>query len=459
MKKNFKYLNLFAAALMLSLGLGSCSSDDESTPMPNGKFDTSFRLALSNPATYGASAEDQNATSYELSFETVDVFVFSVDGTLESHTQRKAADFDRIAGTDKWELKSGKSIGAMTGDKLIYVGLNLPADIAANIKKNGPSSSNAIVAITDLERAEGISMFNREVVKETLVEDTSGAKNVVTVPVSRLLAKVLFFEKTANRVYDVKETGAKASDVHFAVGNVNNEFFPLPDLVGNTDPNFTNDDMSARFLQPGINLDSYQPINLKGTSVKDGKSVYATENTITDGLVVQGAATYGIVRVVYTPAKTVSLTNPSDGNSTLKENLNPVKGKTFHLVRTLNPLNNQMIDLLFENLDEAKAYAAAKNGNPDDICTYTDGLAYYPVFLKDVAKAGASKYSIYRNTAYQVTINDIHGLGSHTDQPNEKPKGIIDPKDPIDQETSVDVDIVINDWVMASPQDEDLIGR
>lgn len=443
MKKDLKSLALFA--MSLTVGLSSCSSDDEVSVDPNQKEQTRFSISISNPATY---AEDANATTEEVAFNAVDVFIYKKGGAYESHVFLDKEDFVKESGSNIWKIKDASRILSTIGDKEIYVGLNLPSSVVAQVKATGLLAVNTIAAVNELKAsANGFAMFSKSVKEYSLKKEEGSHKNEVTVAVSRLLAKVAFYaDKTE---FDVLGVGGKARNLQFTTGNVNNKFYAIQPLDF-SDPNFAPLDESATFLHPGSGVDAYQGVNPTVTAIKAANVVYATENTV-KGIALQGSVTYGIVQVVYTPAVVVD----ADGENPTT----PTAGASFWLLKTLNKGN-----LFFSTKADAEAYATSKSVSLDNIIEYTNGKMYYSVWLKDTEKGDANKFSVHRNTIYKVSVTGITGLGSNTDQPGTPGNpGVIIPEKPIDPEegdpTDISVNVEIEDWTMALEQDETLEGK
>ena len=132
MKKNF-----FAAALILSLGVGSfaaCSSDDINGPQTEQKKKTTtmMKVALRMPAASGTRATDE-PNNYigewlgQEKVEKIEVFVFNgTAGTdkLEAHETYSGADFSAsLVGSD-FVISPNKGIAVSAGTKQVYVVVN-----------------------------------------------------------------------------------------------------------------------------------------------------------------------------------------------------------------------------------------------------------------------------------------------------------------------------------------------
>lgn len=448
MKINVTYLALLATAL--TVGCSSCTSEQSSLIPQNEGRETSFSLTIGGPSTYA----DAHASATEVALNSVDIFVYKTGGALESHTRKEFSVFQQVGTADSWKLKESENIVSTTGSKTIYVGVNLPQDIADKIKTDGPATDVTITKIADL-KSDGFAMFCTKAAETTLEFDET--KNEVVVDISRLVAKVVFY---GSSTYDV-ESGGTIKDLAFTTGNVNNKFYPLP-YENFSDPNFTSSIETADFLHPTQDVDSYQLINAKSITLANARGVYATENTVAEGAI-QGALTYGIIKGTYIPATTVSLSNPADGHSALVTS-KPTTAATFYLVRVHS--EGVISSYFFTNKSHAETFAVANEYPSSSVATYTNGVMYYSVFLKDTKQGTASEYSIFRNTIYSVTVTAVRKIGSNSDQPISSSSSLIPAlitpsAVPVVEgdELSIATDVLIVDWTGGSDQDEVLQGN
>ena len=141
MKKNF-----FAAALILSLGVGSfaaCSSDDVPVnPTEKKKTTTMMKVALRMPAASGTRAATDEPYNYigewlgQDKVTGVEVFVFNgTSGTdvLEAHANYSGADFSAsVVGSD-FVISPNKGIAVSAGTKQVYVVVNPNAATTAHL--------------------------------------------------------------------------------------------------------------------------------------------------------------------------------------------------------------------------------------------------------------------------------------------------------------------------------------
>ena len=131
MKKNF-----FAAALILSLGVGSfaaCSSDDVPNPTEQKKTTTMMSIALKMPAASGTRAATDQPYNYigewlgQEKVNKVEVFVFNGTGTsatLEAHETFNNGDYSAGVVGNEVVFRPNKGIAITPGAKQVYVVVN-----------------------------------------------------------------------------------------------------------------------------------------------------------------------------------------------------------------------------------------------------------------------------------------------------------------------------------------------
>lgn len=433
MKTKFKYATLLTVASLL--GFTACSSDDEVTgKTPETGTPTNFSLSISQPVTYAA---DPNATADEVTIKTVDVYIYDASNAFIKRQSLVVADFDDL-GDNKWQLKDAKKIATTTGAKNIYVGVNLPATLATAIVNTDPGAAKQAItsAATELgNTTSGFAMFSRLVKTPTLVttgDPDYATENTVTVTVARLLAKVVVQE---GNPFSTSVTGGTVSGLQFAVSNVNKKFFPYPSSTFR-DPNWTSPWSVLTDFIPAQSSD-YKTINPNATAITIADAVYTTENTSQGNA--QGDHTYVSVRATYTPSSIVKLNTAGDATSGFTADDSYNAGETFYLV------NAGGQKYFFKSSTDAAAYATDKGTSA---ITYTNGLAYYNIFLNPAPQSGQeNKFDVLRNNIYKVTITKINGLG--------KPGDIItDPTEEIDEPTDISVTLDIEPWTIVTQENE-----
>ena len=172
MKKNF-----FAAALILSLGVGSfaaCSSDDINGPQTEQKKKTTtmMKVALRMPAASGTRATDE-PNNYigewlgQEKVEKIEVFVFNGAGPtdkLEAHETFSGAQFSAsVVGSD-FVISPNKGIAVTAGTKQVYVVVNPNAATTAHlatVSAIGTTDINAFEAkyngVAEVAAAAGVA--------------------------------------------------------------------------------------------------------------------------------------------------------------------------------------------------------------------------------------------------------------------------------------------------------------
>lgn len=130
MKKNF-----FAAALILSLGVGSfaaCSSDDVPVnPTEQKKTTTMMSIALKMPATSGQRAATDEPYNYigewlgQERIDNVKVYVFDNGGNIEiAQKFNSGTDFSASKVGSSFVIRPNKGIPVSVGNKTVYVVVN-----------------------------------------------------------------------------------------------------------------------------------------------------------------------------------------------------------------------------------------------------------------------------------------------------------------------------------------------
>lgn len=414
MKVKFKYAIMAVAAL--TLGLTSCSNDDEVTGggTDNGK-ETYMKVSINfpsanNPRTRAVATDDQNATDDEADVKTVDVYLYSGSGAYISHTRFDASKFTADAqsnGEDKYTAT--EKIQTTTGEKNVHVGINLPSSVASAIEYK-PMSDLATVA-TSMTRAEmtdlsnGLPMFSSIPANTILVEDDTQAANTVTVKVERLVAKVTVESDPTMVVAGVPGT---LGNLKFAIYNFNEKQFLVQGASSfYKDPNW--DELptipTGDFSQPSTSdwaavLDGK---TITSPSVDDYEALYASENT-SEGKR-KGEITRVVVRATFIPA-TITVytnnTNKSEGYSTTT-NSTSIAGTFYAVTPSVSAGTSYFI-----NPSVAADFATDKGGIVD---TYTDGYAYWHMYLNKDAAAGDTRYDVLRNDYLKCNITRIVAPG------------------------------------------------
>jgi len=425
MKKNFK-LMLFALAAMTA-GFTSCSNEGDenlATGGDKGKIAFSF-----SPVGLATRAIDLNHTASESAVTNVTLFVYKADGTLERIDDFVAAT-DLTLGGAIWSLNAGKEVEVTTGNKNVYVGVNMPASLVNAIRTNagaGMSMTSAYnEALATMTTPNNFTMFSDAAA--TVNVTVAGPNNASNITVSRLAAKVsVKYDNTIFTGASVNVAGGtiQLSSLEWAVENQNPAFRILqPDGTTSFSPSWT---WSA---PPSIT--TYQAIagdNPGGAPAVDANAVYVMENIPNTAAAspLSDVVTYVRIRCDFTPSLILDGTGASVGPGT--------PGTTFYTVP--NPSGGVAY---FATQAHAVAWSAANaSGAPET--EYLNGECDYGIFINKTAGA----YDVVRNHYYAVTIQAINGIGVPAN-----------PNIPIvpTAKGKLSFNLTVNDWVDNSSKEQ-----
>lgn len=428
----------YAVIVLAAVAFTACKKSneiDEVSAISQGK-DTQLQLTVTAPkalVTYAAA--DANATDAETKVNTIDVFIYD-DGApfaLVSHTHI-AGDTDIYEDEDKTMKK--QTVRAKTGPKQIFVGVNLSVSMVNLLTANYANMNTALaVDMSGLVNTDGsVAMFNERINRLTITENT--ATNIVTVPVSRLVAKATAI--SAQSLVLTNIAGGSVSDLNYSVGQSNATHFIAP-LIDFRDPNWLASTWSSRDLNP-VRMDEFRVVNASSAPAANQNKHYFPENTSSEHH--HNQITYLSVRTRFTPTR---LTGSE-----------PIVNGTFYAVFTNSGV------FYFGSLTEAQTYATANNGAAP--LTYTNGYSYYRLNLNpEGSSMGEGKYDVLRNVYYTATITKINGLGTpDANQVNGEPgtpgnpgepvipSNPVDPNEPMKPAVNVNLEATVNivPWTM-----------
>lgn len=412
-----KIRNLILALMALAVCLTSCNKDDADYRDKKEGLSASISIKIPRITTY---ADDDNATSDEVKFKDVHVFIY--DGaTLETYETLDFDDFDLISGQDL-AYESNSRIITSSGKKDVYVGLNLPAAVINVIKNSGIKAglaTAATISTADLTGSDGFAMFSTVGVEGNFVEDESQDDwedlNQVSVTVARMVAKVTVQDGTSTKEVE----GGKVSDLQFAMRNINKLIYPLQQIEGGVvkDPNWAD----GSYHEDDFTQESaYVNVNPSTAGIDALNNKYVPENTSEKHYAIE--STYASLRVKFEPKLFVD----EDG----VEKISTWTSGTFWTVT----FNDGTLNY-FDDEDEAEAYALRNAAKGAGVKEYADGYCYYNLFINP-----DKGYNTLRNNYYKMTINSIKGLG------NANPEDGGNTEIPVPTEASIDVSIDIQPW-------------
>ncbi len=442
---------LFISSLILTACLYSCSQDDSPNVPAEGDtgaptyMDLSFTFPKSNTpkvrVTRAATTGDNNASLSETAINTVDIYIFNPNtGIMMKHDALTVNDFVQQASTaneDVWKAKA--TISTTTGQKTVFVGVNLPASLSSELEGNTLTAFNDkaySLGLEELVTDKGIAMFSSNGVTSELkpVGDPAfNANNNIKIPIKRLVTKV-----TVEESKDMKVNGpGSLTDLRFAINNINRKLYLVPKADG-SDPNYqANSWIQADFFDanniPGQTTDGYKPVNAANVNdVSILNSLYTTENTSVNHW--KEEITRATVRARFVPDNILQR-NGNGFQQISNKGKNPV---TFWTVLLQNGYKEYFIDET-----AADAYESA---NPGSIKSspYTDGYCYYDLFLNkegnfNGTNVSSKRWDVFRNDYYRCRITSILAPG----RPNP---GVVDPKVPPAVETDLQIEIDILFW-------------
>lgn len=441
-----KLQNLFMTTSLIALGIISCNNEDYDLQNKGDGTDgeeTYMSLTLSFPKTDGPqfrATGDNNATLEETALDRIDVFIFNSNtGFMVKNAVLNASNFDQLASTsseDVWKAKT--TIGTTTGQKTIFVGINLPVTFAQGLNNTSLANFNDIahtLNISELVTTQGLAMFSAKGTTSELKpigDPAYNTNNVLKIPIKRMVAKITV-EEGENMVIN---GAGKLDNLSFAISNINKKMYLVPKTDG-SDPNYAaNTWLAGDFISavntPGGAGDGFIRIDSAKTEVKKLKTLYATENTSVNHW--KEEITRVIVRATFVPEK---ITDLQGANYVQIANPNS-SPTTFWTVLLQNGFK-----YFFLNESTANAYKAANPGSIKS-AAYTNGYCYYDMYLnKDGYFQGnivtAKKWDVFRNDYYRCRITNILAPGRPTEN-------LVDPKTPPAVETDLQFDLDILFW-------------
>lgn len=437
MKMNFKQ-TAFAIAMLL-FGLTSCSNDNSAQQgIEEEGQQTYIDVILDFPKTSATRATtDPNATEAEAMVKTVDIFICQGPGL--AHHPLTIEDFTPVAGTsgEPDHYKATKKIETTTGDKVVYVGINLPADVIKTVN----SENDLKTKVQTIERAalanktDGFPMFSEGVAKTFVAEETDPA-NQVTLSAKRMAAKI-----TVEKKAELQQSGVKGTlgELEFDVNNFNKRSF----LVQGAAPEYKDPNWADGSYDAG-DFDTFSKEHTDYTTIVESNAValnelearYAAENTSEKSTMQE--LTRLTVRSTFVPERISSWDN-SKITTVDNTETNP---KTFYTVTVGEET------YCFYDATEANAFAVS-NGLAAAV-VYDDGHCYWDMFLNLSAAQSTPRWSIIRNQFYRCTIKSVVTPGRNTPD-------LTDGGDTPDAKTSIEVTIDVENWDTPILDDYELV--
>lgn len=453
---------MFIAASVLTMGgLTSCSNEnDVQMEQPGAEKGVPTAMTLTIDMKGVSTRANQNpgnlapadfTTAEETALKTLDVYIYDTKtGILDNHHPLVAADL-----TENQGVYTTKVLKAFTGDKKVYVGLNLTVAMQTVMEKSTLQvleTSAVTEALANMtSTTTGFSMFCPDGVAKTFVEatETEAANNKVQISVERMVAKIGIGAKDAPVQLGAAGTlGA----LQFVVDNMGKKFY-MP--YTQTDPSMTADAWAqADFVNYDFNNDGDPAgaptatwLNVEqNADQKAWETAYSTENYVNDNKL--KGMTRVVVKATFIPD--VALTYTLDDTGILTPAAAAITANTDYYQLDV-PGDNKFVFLSTQPTETGvKAYYKAVTGGDytvgggnildDCVKTYTGGNHYWWVTMAEKGQEG----NVERNHVYLANIKNISLPG--------RPDGEFDPDkdkdEELDKETNIEVEVTVLDWYM-----------
>lgn len=479
MKRKFKYVSVLACAALVA-GLTSCSKDDvgENNGTGNGTviagLPTKLELALNMSETRAdAPGKTLEGVEEENKIGEISLWIYDANDPIGNKaTVVHTSDFTAEAnGAKKIDIET------TSGNKVIFVGVNLPESIKGSITSAGRDGIDRViyqVPVNGLSEVQingknHFAMFTKNKATCTLIPQDdltqpTPAENKITVQVERLVAKIAVAKNNPVQTDAVTATGKlggsfDTDNMEYSVKQINRYSYVTRQ---STDPNYggfmygwdyATQTQTGPFPDAEYGLEAFsnelgykavtEVTSTNNTEAYWNQSVnrfYTPENLEEIGRL--GSNTYAVIKVKYTPqAGKVTGT--------------PAKAGDF--VTLIDAAHNTTE--FYATVAEAEAAKAAKVAGPGVSAPdgwevsglYEEGYNYYRVYL-----IKSSGYNVSRNTFYRVRVNSITDLGRWRDT-NPGPGGPEEPGKPIEEnDTKMDVTIEVLPWYLYDVEEHNL---
>ena len=446
-----KNKQIFTLAAALLVGLSSCSKENTVLGTEASKATFSLSFTLPTLATKATNGGDLNATSAESTVSSVHVFVFTSTGDKSSvggYTSFDVSDFTPSGNV--YQLNSDKNIETLSGEKRIYVGINLPVGpwnsyvTENNLLTAVETVSNMIVTdhFTMFSDAKGANLQSEEVLGK-------GVANMVVLDIRRVTAKIA--TSSSESTYSTEDWTWTGLTMTYTIKDfrvIQNAFnsYVAPNYRPVTPPapakthidDFTLDNrfnvlntftMSANATPTSI----VHPHPGNDADIVAMGGFYVGENA--PQVNTNGNTTYAMVATTVTCNKEAVWDATADGGigSVVWRDATYGGGVTGSDVYVVHYNGN---DYVCSDYDEAQELGLSLDGNTGEskIYTYKDGYVHFVVWLN---KNGDNDYSVLRNQFIHIKINGVTDIEylfpGYPGDPNDPTKPI-DPTDPTNPE-------------------------
>lgn len=435
---------LFAA--LAAVALVSCGKESATPAGETDGIPTRAMLTIKQPTTRAADP-NPDAARGEGKINTAVIYVFNSAKALEA-----------IASFDATDLTNGyKEVTVTTGQHHFLVAINAPSAIMPTDIVLGNNMADVekrlltVATLSTITTNDNFFMTNIDGPKSaSLVSGGSPgsvpAANQITINVGRAMAKVnAQISATVSQPNGTLKNAA-AGDVEYLVAGNPNKMYLFPVFVGSqlTAPYYNNvynaGTDAANYFPQILSSDTHTTLTAASALTNAGTAVYAMENSNVDPKF--GESTYVILTGIYAPKTwykadgTVNTTAAVHGNDFWRIGIKNAAGKVAAYTERIYSET-----LLQTDIDRETSTV----NDPDyTLVKYEGGRTFYGIWLADnsITQNPAAKYTVARNTYFNVTINEITGPGS------DKPDLIPSPEDPIEVTAYIKATIDVRPWTV-----------
>lgn len=432
-----KQMKSFLTLALALTALASCNNENEipgTNPEVTGvPTHAAFSVKVSSTANTRATAEDDaNGVAEEQKIGSLKVFIFN-GGVLET-TGDITLDANNQGTT---------TLTTTTGPKEIYAVANPKTDMTLNVGQTldefkALAVNAGTTSATPDENIAGenvFTMIGSVVTTLTEKDETAAKSNPIDITVSRGAAKVQM-QYDPQKVTQNQNLKGQFTDPKYLVAQMNTKMF-LPRKDYELTPNGKDGDPYQKDEDNNYTFDHLTAVPADMTDAKDAvnpwdhtfaNSFYTAENV--NEVPSTGNTTFALVQLKYTP----------DNSEIQGTNKSLAVDGTFYL------LWNKQNGTGTIYADQTEVNTAQQQDQTNlEVKTYTGGLCYYRVNLRDITKTVLTeKYCVLRNNYYKINITQINSLGgTSTTDPTIVPT---DPDTPLETETHISADITVAAW-------------
>lgn len=384
-----------------------------------------FSVKVNSTAnTRATTPTDNNADAVEQTITSLKVFVFN-GGVLET-TGDITLDADNKGTTTLQTTTGPKEIYAVANpksDMILAVGKSLTEFKALAVKAETTSSTPD----DNIAATGAFVMIGKTNTTLTEQTDVQAKNNPVAITVSRGAAKVQLQYNSATVTHPSLQ--GTFSGPKYLVAQMNTKMF-LPRMGYELTPtgSVTSGGTYTHLTTvPADMTDAKDAVNPWDNTFAN--SFYSAENV--NETPVTGNSTFALVQLKYAPveAEIAGSNKTVAGDGTFYVLWNKTT-KTGTIYADETEVNN----------------AQAQDATNLEVKTYTTGLCYYRVNLRDITQTVLTqKYCVLRNHYYKINITQINSLGGNT---TTDPDIVVptDPDTPLETETFISADITVEAW-------------